>query len=634
MQAAEMPAQSVEYWKSKLPEFKNKILEFSNLALPKYHNYKLDTLREEGLIDKTNVDTQIQAIKKIISTTIDSSQLPLSQLLDAIKRNLVEDASDIPLSTEELTDIINQIASRVPIGIIDKKKNTYEDTDPLCMWCWELDEYPQPSCVKQERNLIGKAIRSLNKLIKELEKNYPNAEVIPNLYDSANKAVKNYEKKIAEDRERKRVRDEKETEKQMKKLKIEEKKKQAEEEKMRKLKEKEQMEEEKIKKQKEKEEEIRRKQVEKEEDLKKKQAQLERTPEKSPEKKQEQQSIKKVMPMLKMESFFKPVKAEIPLEKENRNILQKVLINPSQDDTVPGDLNSWKAKWKKDIKHFKPKSHFIYIQDSALKPYFEGFPKIVEVKRNPYFIYQDVNYDIDSEEEYEEKFGEDIEKEDDEEESDSYTESEESDVKFVVPDGYLSNDEIPEGEEGPEVISYKPPEEILPMKIITLASDDAALLCSLKAVNLQNIPLPIIYKVEKTPLLPQKPPKKTIDDLIEEFKTVAQGKNSKKEIVAYFAEKYPEISKLSVSKKIQELLVRTKIGNDKQKYYLKSSLEVADPFSSSNQGITTANPNSQAFVDASTGVSLPLPFSPCQPAIKGFLKPKVTASQTTGSTQS
>lgn len=133
MQAAEMPAQSLDFYKTKLHDFKQKLIEFSCISLPRYHNTKLDALHDEGLCEKNNADTYKQGLIKIISPYVDSSTLPLSLLLDYVKRKVQEDAPEVCVSTEELTDMINQIANRVPIGILDRKKSTWEDTDPLCL---------------------------------------------------------------------------------------------------------------------------------------------------------------------------------------------------------------------------------------------------------------------------------------------------------------------------------------------------------------------------------------------------------------------------------------------------------------------------------------------------------------------
>lgn len=174
------------------------------------------------------------------------------------------------------------------------------------------------------------------------------------------------------------------------------------------------------------------------------------------------------------------------------------------------------------------------------------------------------------------------------------------------------------------------------MKIITLNSPDSSVLTSLKAFNVQNNPFPIIFSIEKTPIPIPKPPKMTVDDVIEDFKYIAVGKISKKEIVAAVIEKYPDITKLSISKKIDEIMIRTRVGTEKaKKYHLKSALEnVIDPFSITNSVISTSNSTSQTFSHANTGVTIQLPFSPCQPLVKPFVKPKLTTTQTTGSTQS
>jgi len=516
----EIPAQ-IDLWRNRLEEFKSRLSDLLSSELPSFPNTQLNTLFEEGLEELKTSNSLKEGMKKLLYKNIDSSNKSLSELIVDAKKVLWENLPDLCISTEEIQAIITQTAHRKQLGLIDKKKDLYENKDPEHLWIWELEDFPQPKEVIKERVLIGKVVRPLFKLITELQKENFKEQEASKHYSAYIQAEKALEKLKNDQVARKRKRIELEEEKQLKKAKLEEKR---------------------IKKQ----EEEKKKEQEKENKRKEKEAK--RLEEKKTD-------IKPISWFVTKQSvsdakdtpnkgIFKQL--EKPLTPQS---FQQLEFTPKE-----GDLESWVVKWKGELKILPSKKEsFIYIHDSALKPYYSGPNKSFH-HRNPFKVFEEVNYERDSEEEYEELFGEDLGQESDLS-SDEFS-SEEDEATFVVPDNYFSSDEIED--EDVQVFKYEAP-KIQPLKIHNETSPD---LLELKGFNIEGQTFPIVL-IKKVTL------KKSIDDHLEELKEIGQGKQSKKEILSEFLAVHSDLSKAAVLRKVDELFVKTKGDNNKLTYCLK-----------------------------------------------------------------
>lgn len=489
---------------------------------------------------------------------------------------------------------------------MEKKKNVFEDKDRVCMWCWELDDFPQHKEVLKERKMLGKIVKSLYKLAIEVQKEDFDEVSVSNLFDLYNKTAKSYEKFKEEQTARKRKREEEEMNKSQKKAKLEEdkllKKKLKEEEKL-------------AKKQKAEEEKLLKKQKAEEEKLLKKQM-IEEEKNAKQLQKQQQEEAKKSKKMISQDSQKQtPVKSGIkpithffnfshtpssasstpttvrssPDKKPLFDKLEKCIIPSSFQyctsySPPAGSLSDWIKKWSSEIKVIPSHSTFIFIHDSILNPYFTGKASQKVVRRNPFVQYPDVNYDIDSEEEYEEMNGEDLGEEEEDTSEESLTEEEEED-KWVVPDGYFSASELEEGEEAPQPFVISLNNEPKPMRILKQEELKRFAGFSMKG----NLPIECI--ILETPVPLPKPPKKNIDNYVEDLIRCAEGKNSKKQIIEAFKEIHPDISKNAVENKISEVLVRVKGSG----YTLRSLTQPGDI----SQSTSSLNPISQPMQDSS-----------------------------------
>ena len=461
------------------------------------------------------------------------------------------------------------------------------------MWCWEVDEYSQLLEVKKERNMLGKIVKYLYKLVMEISKDSIDEVNASHLFDSYNQSAKNYDKFKEEQLARKRKREEGESIKNQKKAKVEEDK----------LLKKKLKEEEKIaKKLKAEEDKLFKKQMlEEEKLLKKQQAEEEKNSKLLQKQQQDSQKAKKtssqeslrntpVKPSIKpITHFFNishtpsstsstpPTNKSTPDKKPLFDQLEKSMIPSSfkackSYSPSAGSLQDWIQKWSREIKVIPFRCAFIFIHDSILNPYFTGKPALNILRRNPYHIYNDVNYDIDSEEEYEELNGEDLgeaeEEEDTEEESNSEDEEEN---RWVVPDGYFSESELEEGEETPEPFVVLVNKEQKPMRIIRKEEE----LRRFAGFSMKSS-LPIECIILETPVPLPKPPKKNINNFEEDLKKCAEGKINKKQIIETFKEIHPDIPKSAVENKIKEVFIRVKEAGKQAFYTLRSLTQPSD----------------------------------------------------------
>ena len=96
----------------------------------------------------------------------------------------------------------------------------------------------------------------------------------------------------------------------------------------------------------------------------------------------------------------------------------------------------------------KSRKIYVNIQDSfrRIKGRFDKDSSLVN-GRNPFARDPQVDYDMDSEEEYENQFADNLD-DDDAEDKDEDDEEDEDEDNFIVPDGYLSSEELHAGHGG------------------------------------------------------------------------------------------------------------------------------------------------------------------------------------------
>lgn len=119
------------------------------------------------------------------------------------------------------------------------------------------------------------------------------------------------------------------------------------------------------------------------------------------------------------------------------------------------------------------------------------------------FIYTFINYEQDSEEEFAEKYGEDLNCEEDSESEDS-SETEDEGKKFVVEDNYFSEGEI----EDPQETNYT--FETFAIKPMKIYLEDHPLL-----LKFHGIPWGPVVCYDPSPTPPKAPKKKNEEDVPE-----------------------------------------------------------------------------------------------------------------------
>jgi hypothetical protein len=540
------PANAIEGLES-IETYKAELLRILEQGLPKYSNSFLERLYKDSIEDIDNESIEI-LVPKIIPYLIDSSPESLSNLSKKIMNHLSSINSKFLVNSEDLAKLIHLVASRKNYGT--KNKDQYEDCDLAALWCWELFEHKQPPFILKERALIGGLVRSLDKLVKEMAK--PNSKTLAECFSMYNKNIFSYNKFKQDELEKKRKKNLDNELKQKKMLEIQEKKKLIEEQKTQ---EKKIFEEKRLEEKKKRVEEINKK---KEEDRKKAEY---RKIEEERKKKEEEEKRKKE------ENCIKPIHIYFTKKNVPSNVILTETINYSKPLGSTDAVYDWNEIFSTKVAVIERKKSFIYFTDSVLKPYYSVELKPKQAK-GALDQYPNIDYEKDSEEEYEELNGEDINSfNDEEEEEDEESDSEKEEInKFIVNDGYLSPDEKPEDEEiGLYPININ--NEILPMQIFEYGSDK---LTELKAFSIidEIFPIQITSNIVK-PLKEIQKPKSVIDDeIIKEIIQIGIGKFSKKDIIKAILDKYPTISKKSVENVIKSNLQKKKEG--KIKVYLSN----------------------------------------------------------------
>ncbi|KAJ3027836.1 hypothetical protein HDV00_010838 [Rhizophlyctis rosea] len=238
--------------------------------------------------------------------------------------------------------------------------------------------------------------------------------------------------------------------------------------------------------------------------------------------------------------------------------------------------------------------------------------------RRPWGRDRALDYEVDSADEWEEdEPGEELKSEDEEEEEDDAGFQEEEDPGWLVPHGYLSDDEggekddddMGDGERELEAPRRRMLEPLVPIIIGPTFEDEFAdmsmhPLAQYRLVTLTNKPSdPFQPPIRTTdsPITKPKTPgsrKSTFpDDLLAVLITHIKGSNASiSKLVEDFRSKYPDLKKATVEQKIREIAVRDKKdGDSKACWHLKA--DVAS--SAAASGSPSSAPPSSLFVSPS-----------------------------------
>jgi hypothetical protein len=519
-------------------ELKEQLTKLTAVSLPKLHSHKLVALKDEAVEDFKLHDRVRDGVKKYILATIDSSQLPLSSLVNVCRQQLMADFPDLCMASEEISELIMEVSTRKAFGLRGKDRNRLEDVEPGSLWVWELRDHPQPVEVRKERRLLGKELMSLEVLVEALGKTYVEPADVSVMYDTYIGAMKtrdNYYQAMLSRKRKLEVREEERSAKKMlgeehklkKKMLGEEHKLQAKLEKEEKkllLKEKAETErqakhlarlEERSKKQRENEE---AKRMQREERKKQQEEAIVKRQEAKPGKSLDEKRPKNdgKTDMRPISAFF--TKRAKPVS-EARASTEESDVEPMKiEGQCPED---WREFWKTQT--YLPlvtRDAFIYIHDSALKPYFIGRGVKTRLRRDFLKPLAVVDYDRDSEEEFEEQNAEDLGEEDCSSDEDSEA-SDESGAEFVVPDNYLSDEEFSQGERTELKLRTT---ECKPLAFLTQAQ-----LMELSVISISSLQFPI--QVER-PRLSSKD-----EDWVPDLLEVVEGKASKTEVLSALRER-------------------------------------------------------------------------------------------------
>jgi len=242
----------------------------------------------------------------------------------------------------------------------------------------------------------------------------------------------------------------------------------------------------------------------------------------------------------------------------------------------------------------KGKKKYIFLFDSFKKSKCNTVdPASVRINpRRPFHRYdQHVDYDIDSEEEFEEENAEDLKSDEDEDEEEAAESNDaEGGDKWIVPDGYLSEDEAGEnaGESHSNVQGHSGQRRYISLKIgdCVYGKDTATdvILDEFRICPLTNegtvFPLQITYErgrkseEAKTETKGRWDSAALVNKYYVEFVLFIHGSpKSKTALAEEFASLHPECSKRQSEKKIKEISVKEKRGTDtKPRYYVNSAI--------------------------------------------------------------
>jgi hypothetical protein len=444
-------------------------------------------VRKSDSIDLSEPETQIIFVKTL-SCSIDGSPLPLDALIEECKERLshVEEIEFNKISSLNFEEFLKKNCERKFYGLKPDTEDYANDTSEEALYCWEvvnvslIDGVPAKdiSMARTSRSLISDKIKNLSKIVRLLEKakKTKDLERIEAEKDKLDKTIrketahtqkelqrflqlKEKEEKEAEKLRKKREAElERDTKERQRKLETELKKEKELEEKERKKQESLKAKHKQELAKKKKEEELKKKREEaallkKDEEERKKQEQLKILQEK-------ENSQKKLM------AFFKKKNSEVKENKKDDKEKVKTTTNllsmierqkqesPNKVEEIVMDFKDYCLKLKVQYQRECIEERMKRLDKQIQKEIFiEGSHKRhngVWLKaskiisgRNPFLKDETViDYDMDSEEEFEEENGEDISQDSRKEGSDDDEDmGEGEDDDFIVPDGYLSQSE-------------------------------------------------------------------------------------------------------------------------------------------------------------------------------------------------
>lgn len=556
----------------------------------------------------------------VLCLEVEGSTLPLSNLVNQCESKLssIEGVTSQLLTSLNLEQFIKSIAERKAFGLIKEDDDPLESIAPEALYCWELADINAVEVVtSQEISLMRTSrLNVVNQIngIQSLISAQLNDQ-LKDLQKLQNKQKKKQQKEEEKEEARKRKEEQrlqKQKEKEQKEAEKLEKKRQAE------------LEAELKRKQKEEEKEKKRQEAEqlrlkKEEEKRLKQEELQRKKEEAALKKEEaalkkkQEEEKKKEEMLKAErekenqqkkllSFFKKdsPKKDVEMEKEPEvKKKTKDLLNtieraqkevPDKVEDIVINLRDYcqslRAAYLKELgeeaKAYKnkPKRKDIYIEGShrKLTCIWQKVSSVIR-GRNPFARDEAIiDYDMDSEEEFEEENGEDIVSEKDDEE-DEYADEDEKEG-FIVPDGYLSQSEKDDDEAdnwsengyGKNRVGYteiKKERQIntIITPSVTIARESTiASLEQFKIFTAKSyIEFPLNNLIKDLDENSDAEDKKermdpnAINNKIKEFILMIHGSyEPKNKIIEMFAEQHSEWSKASIERKIREIASKEK----------------------------------------------------------------------------
>eukprot|EP01117_Protostelium_nocturnum_P009392 TRINITY_DN334_c1_g2_i3.p1 TRINITY_DN334_c1_g2~~TRINITY_DN334_c1_g2_i3.p1 ORF type:complete len:725 (+),score=335.34 TRINITY_DN334_c1_g2_i3:100-2175(+) len=448
--------------------------------------------------------------------------------------------------------------------------------------------------IEKEKKLEEKKKKEeerLKKLEEKKKKDEEKEEERKRKEEEKRKKEEEKKKKEEEKEEEKKRKEEEKVKKEEEKKRKEEEKSKKEEERLKKLEEKKKKDEEKEEEKKRKEEEKKRKEEEKEEERKRKEEKA---------KKDNQKSLfsfgvsvvhKEVEAKMEIEDgkWYFPINLSgldwAPLHRSNSLSMEEIdsqMADENKTDTnqLLEEFKTKKAQKSRGIKmkrvnNYKTMKLFGNPSDpeAVVRPSYWGLwektSKII-TGRKPFALdSQQVNYEEDSEDEWEgePEDAEDLGKSDGEEEE---TDDSETEDNFVVADGYFSDDEGIIDEEGlsKEELEHRKrerenskkkeksrlPELSLLAMGPTECKEDHPIMSHLRVQILSTVPIDLFTKQKKEHAVEgEKKIRFPREDLISFIKFVHGNPNSKEHIVKEFAQQVPTVSKNQTRTKITEI---------------------------------------------------------------------------------
>ena len=617
--------------KASINEYQNQITELikagiksnSHFERSVQKNYDSNSQILSELISKSEVvdlkdpETQIIFVKTL-SSVIDGSSSPLSGLVEECMNKLlsIDSIDTSKLNTLNLEEFITTNAERKVYGKAPECEDMLNDTTPEALYCWEVVNTSlidgitskDVGIVRMSRGLIADKIKSLNKLVKLLAR-ATKAKDLERIQAEKEKLEKTERKETAHlQKEVQRLQQLREKEeKEAQKL---EKKRQAELEKE--AKEKERKLEAERKKQKEQEEKERKREEalklkkEQEEAKKRKDEELKKKKEEEAKKKEEQLKAQqeKSNSQQKLLSFFKKNSPEKPEEEQKWEEANKTttdllkLVEEEKKDTsltpesILGKFKEYLLKLKsqhhtdclEECKKFKgkPRVKDIYIEGSHKKMSCIWTKTSTVIRgRNPFAKDEEqIDYDMDSEEEFEEENGEDIMSERDEDDDEMGEDDDEE--GFIVPDGYLSQsekndeDEYNMRQQGNEIKKERQINTIMQPTVLTLTQSTARDMEQFRVFNAKPyLKFPLVISLGGFDAKSEEEDRKermdpnAINSKLKEFVLMVHGSyESKSKIIEDFAVLHPECSKASIERKIREAASKEKEETQSKFRYL------------------------------------------------------------------